>query len=195
LISGILAEPPLAGREHELEELQSFLNLAVEGKGTTVFISGEAGTGKTRLIKEFLNAAKQKQDLSTLTGYCLSNTGVPYFPFFEAFTNYFTTETSEEQDIKSWLIGPAQAGKREALAPQVWKDQTFIAVTQTLTAISTKKPIILLLEDIHGADSASLALLHYVARAIASERFLVLATFRSEELTADSEGQIGRAHV
>ena len=69
MTSGVLAEPVLAGREHELEELRSFLNLAVEGKGTTVFISGEAGSGKTRLIKEFLITAKQKQNMSTLTGY------------------------------------------------------------------------------------------------------------------------------
>jgi tetratricopeptide (TPR) repeat protein/KaiC/GvpD/RAD55 family RecA-like ATPase len=191
-MAGVLGEPVLVGRERELEELQSFLNLAVEGKGTTVFISGEAGTGKTRLIKEFLNSAKQKQDISTLAGYCLSNTAVPYFPFFEAFTSYFTAENTEEQEIKSWLMGPTQAeklGKREALAPQVWKDQTFIAVTQTLTAISTKKPIILLLEDIHWADSASLALMHYIARAISSNKILVLATYRSEALTTDAEGR------
>jgi tetratricopeptide (TPR) repeat protein/KaiC/GvpD/RAD55 family RecA-like ATPase len=49
-------------------------------------------------------------------------------------------------------------------------------------------PIILFIEDIHWADSASLALLHYVARAASSEKILILATFRSEELTADAEG-------
>lgn len=184
----ILAEPVLVGREREIEELTRYLDSAAQGKGTTVFISGEAGTGKTRLIKEFLNTAKQKQDVSTLAGYCLSNTAVPYFPFFEAFTSYFTTENTEEQEIKSWLMGPTQTGKRETLAPQVWKDQTFIAVTQTLTAISTKEPIILLLEDIHWADSASLALIHYIARAISSNKILVLATYRSEALTTDAEG-------
>ncbi|MGD0645203.1 MAG: AAA family ATPase [Candidatus Bathyarchaeia archaeon] len=201
LTSGVLAEPILAGRERELGELQSLLNLAVEGKGTTVFISGEAGTGKTRLIKEFLNTAKQKHDLSTLTGSCLSNAAVPYFPFFEAFTGYFSTETNqenkpskiqnEEQEIKSWLMGPAQAEKlerHEALAPQVWKDQTFVAVTQTLSAISDEKPVVLFLEDVHWADSASLALMNYIGRAISSKRILVLATFRSEALTTDAEG-------
>ena len=201
LISGVLAEPVLAGRERELEELQALLNLAVEGKGTTVFISGEAGSGKTRLIKEFLSNAKQKQDLTTLTGCCLSNAAVPYYPFFEAFTSYFTTESSqenkpakirnEEQEIKSWLLGPTQAeklGTRETFAPQVWKDQTFVAVTQTLSNISDDKPIILLLEDIHWADSASLALMHHIGRAISSKRILVLATFRSEALTTDAQG-------
>jgi Cdc6-like AAA superfamily ATPase len=56
----ILAEPVLVGRERELEELQRCLDSAVQGKGTTVFISGEAGAGKTRFVTEFLNTAKQK---------------------------------------------------------------------------------------------------------------------------------------
>jgi Cdc6-like AAA superfamily ATPase len=49
LKSEILAEPILVGRERELEELQRYLDSAVKGKGTTVFISGEAGSGKTRV--------------------------------------------------------------------------------------------------------------------------------------------------
>jgi predicted ATPase len=46
---GILAEPVLVGRERELEELRRYLDSAIEGKGSTVFISGEAGNGKTRI--------------------------------------------------------------------------------------------------------------------------------------------------
>ena len=59
-MKGVLAEPVLVGRERELEELESFLNSAFEGKGKTVFVSGEAGSGKTRLTREFLNVAKQR---------------------------------------------------------------------------------------------------------------------------------------
>jgi predicted ATPase len=79
---GVLAEPVLVGRERELEELEKFLNLAIEGKGNTVFISGEAGAGKTRLLMEFLRIA-EKKGITVLTGWCLSNAAVPYFPFVE----------------------------------------------------------------------------------------------------------------
>jgi predicted ATPase len=61
-----LAEPVLVGRESELDELQHHLDFAVRGKGTTVFVSGEAGTGKTRLIKEFLNSG-----MRALIGGCV----------------------------------------------------------------------------------------------------------------------------
>lgn len=210
----VLAEPVLVGRERELEELQSFLNLAVEGKGKTVFISGEAGSGKTRLAREFLNAAV-KRGVAVMASWCLSDSQVPYFPFMEAFNNYYAAQAEEatstsllqpqaelglgipaqvgrtrgEMEITSWLAGQKPPGKAELLSPQAWKDQVFVAVSETLHAIAVQSPVILFIEDAHWADSASLALLHYVARAINnSERILVLATFRSEELTADAEG-------
>jgi tetratricopeptide (TPR) repeat protein/KaiC/GvpD/RAD55 family RecA-like ATPase len=195
LKAGVLAEPVLVGREHELEELQRYLDSAVGGKGSTVFISGEAGSGKTRLTSEFLKVVKEK-GVTILYGWCLSNVAVPYFPFVEAFKSYFAATESEcvqneGQEINAWLMGLKQAEKPRAyenLTPQVWKDLTFAAVAKSLSSISDRKPTVLFIEDIHWADSASLSLLHYIARTTSSERIFVLATFRSEELTADAEG-------
>ncbi len=215
LKSAVLAEPVLVGRKRELEGLESYLNSAVEGKGKTVFISGEAGSGKTRLSREFLNAAKKK-GVAVMAGWCLSDEAIPYFPFIEAFNGYFASFEEEEQQttsiqqpgapnglgvaveiggaergIAEWLTGPRsieRLGKSEEPSPQVWKDKAFASVAKSLNAISAQVPIILFIEDIHWADSASLALLHYIARAASFEKILILATFRSEELTADAEG-------
>ena len=212
----VLAEPILVGRERELRELQFLLDFAFEGKGRTAFVSGEAGTGKTRLINEFLNSAKRKRDVIIISGWCLSDAGVPYFPFKEAFKAYFSASATgdnlanisqsvvarsaeaelnkdEVAELKAWLYGPASSGaftKLEGLAPQAWKDMTFAAVTRTLFSLSTRKPTILFIEDLHWADSASLALLHYISRVIAPQRILVLASFRSEELNIDGEGHL-----
>ena len=68
------------------------------------------------------------------------------------------------------------------LSPQVWKDQLFAAVAKTLHLMSTQSPIVLSIEDIHWADSASLALLHYISRIIRSEKILLLATFKAKSL-------------
>ena len=65
-----LAESVLVGRDREFEELQRHLDLAIKGKGSTVFVCGEAGSGKTRLANEFLNAAK-KNGVIILSGWCL----------------------------------------------------------------------------------------------------------------------------
>jgi predicted ATPase len=60
---GLLAEPVLVSRECKLEDLNALLNLAIEGKGNTVFVSGEAGIEKTRLANEFLKSAKKSSYL------------------------------------------------------------------------------------------------------------------------------------
>ena len=204
------------GRERELEQLESFLNAAAEGKGKTVLISGEAGSGKSCFTNEFLNVARKK-GVAVMVGWCLSDAAVPYFPFVDAFNAYFasfeeeealgnlhqpgsqfglgnaTQIGSEERAITTRLTGPRMVeklGRPEAFSAQVWKDQTFAAVARTLHSISAQIPVVLLLEDIHWADSGSLGLLHYVARTINdSEKVLVLATFRGDELTADAEGR------
>ncbi len=211
----VLAEPVLVGREIELEHLNSHLNSVLDGKGATIFISGEAGSGKTRLVTEFLNGAKTK-GFRAITGWCMSKAAVPYFPFTEAFSAYLSSErdeepkvivaeqlgiigwlkgagspASEQLGIAGWLRGPkhkSQPKVSEGMSPEILKDITFAAVTKALLSISAHEPVILFIEDIHWADSASLSLLHYISRAILSSRVLVLATFRREELPPDSEG-------
>jgi predicted ATPase len=196
LKSNMLAEPVLVGRKRELEELKRYLELAAEGRGTTVFVSAEAGIGKTRLVHEFLYSARQEKDVMVLTGWCLSNAGIPYFPFIEAFTDYYSSLSDknerEQVELNSWFTESPKnnlTGNLEYLSPQALKDQTFIAVAKAIHSIASKNLVILFIEDIHWADSASLALIHYIARAINNlARVLVLTTFRSEELTNDSEG-------
>ena len=213
--SGIISEPALVGRERELEILQQHFDLALQGKGTTLFVSGEAGSGKTRLVNEFLSASKQKRAITQLSGWCLSNSGVPYFPFIEAFNVYSSSYNKkgvssgtgpggfeeslegaelvveEEMGLRAWLMGPGKTEKSrelEDLSPQAWKDSTFAAVTKALLSLSAKKPTVLFIDDLQWADTASLALLQYISRFIASERVFILSTFRSEDLTPDSEG-------
>jgi len=215
LHSKILSEPTLVGREEELAQLELYLNHATEGKGTTIFVSGEAGAGKTRLIETFVENAKNI-DVAVLSGWCLSEATAPYFPFIEAFNTYYTLQSKKDSsfglrqtefrlslgekkldvDEESGITETAtrsmpqkRIGMPDSFSPQVWKDQAFAKVASILNSISTEKPLILFLEDIHWADSASLALLHYISRVIKnSERVMLLATFRSDELTADAEG-------
>ncbi len=205
--SRVLAEPAFTGREQELQELILHLKSAIAGKGSTIFVSGEAGSGKTRLTNEFLQFAR-KTNVAILHGWCVSNVARPYFPFIEAFRSFFSAkkggegavdsrllaeeQTDEERELRTWLIDTDQAEnvkKYAFLTPQAWKDLLFDVVVKSLLSISAKRPAVLFLDDIHWADSASLSLIHYISRAITSERILLLATFRSEELTVDSEGR------
>jgi tetratricopeptide (TPR) repeat protein len=193
----VLSEPVLVGREKELEELQCNLDSVLLGKGKTIFISGEAGSGKTRLTNEFLNIIR-KREVTILSGWCLSKTTLPFFPFIEAFSSEIMsrggeTVLSQPTGLKSWLSESYFLGKTDKsriVVPQVWKDRAFTAITRELLYLSSAKPLILVLEDMHWADSASLALLHYISRVILNEKILFLVTFRSEELNKDAEGRL-----
>jgi DNA-binding SARP family transcriptional activator/predicted ATPase len=81
------AEKPLfVGREPELAQLGRFLDLALAGQGRVVFVTGEAGSGKTTLVQEFLRRAQEAHaDLVAATGNCNARTGRgdPYLPFRE----------------------------------------------------------------------------------------------------------------
>ena len=192
-MSRLPAEPALVGRDHEIEQLTRYLHSALNGKGSTVIISGEAGVGKTRLVNEFLNLANKKRT-RVLAGWCLSEANIPYFSFREAFNNYLssmsnakkksvilkqlrTTGWFEDQDLTQ------ERRKHELyLTPQIERDRTFEAASRVLLQLSAKEPLILFLDDLHWADPLSLALLHYLSRECRNSRLLVIGTYRSEEL-------------
>jgi tetratricopeptide (TPR) repeat protein len=198
LKASTLAEPTFVGRTNELSQLMLFLDSMIKGEGSTVLISGEAGSGKTRLLKEFLDAAKNR-GVAVLSGWCLSNASVPYFPFIEAFSSFndYNQELngvlSGQERIRAALFGETtfeENNSHHVLNPSVWKEQLFATITKELLLLSNSKPTILFIDDIHWADSASLALLHYIAHVVSSERLLLMATFRSEEIMGTYDGKM-----
>jgi len=195
------AEPALVGREQQIELLMQHLDSALNGQGTTVFICGEAGVGKTRLVTEFLNIAKKK-GAKVLSGWCLSEAAIPYFPFTEAFNTYVSTigdakaktAMTKQLGITGWLRGPeiARESKTRELfsTPEIERDRTFEAAATALLQLSAHEPIILFLDDLHWADSLSLALLHYLSRKCKNSRLLIIGTYRSEELVLTREERL-----
>lgn len=189
------------GRDEEIKQLMHCFDSALNGKGTTVFIGGEAGVGKTRLVNEFLNLAKKK-GTKILIGWCLSEAAIPYFPFTEAFNDYMlaTSDENEKSTMKEhlgitgWLRGPElvrESKKRELFStPEIERDRTFEAVAAALLQLSVRKPTILFLDDLQWADHLSLALLHYMARKCRNSRLLIIGTYRLEELTRAKEERL-----
>ena len=195
------AEPTLVGRDQEIKQLMQHLDSALNEKGTTVFICGEAGVGKTRLVNEFLNLAKKK-GIKTLSGWCLSEAAISYFPFIEAFNTYMPTIRDEKPKsamtnqlgITGWLKGPEYARESKARelfsTPKIARDRTFEAAAKVLLQLSTKEPLILFLDDLHWADHLSLALLHYLSRKCKNSRLLIIGTYRAEELIRTKEERL-----
>jgi tetratricopeptide (TPR) repeat protein len=198
LRSRLPAQPVLVGREREIEKLIEHLDSAIGGNGTTVFVCGEAGVGKTRLVNDFLDYAK-KNGTKILSGWCLSEAAIPYFPFTEVFNTYMSTLSDEKAKstitkhlgIMGWLRGPERAQEVSAsfsespvflTTPEIERDRTFEAVARVLLQLSAQEPTVLFLDDLHWADHLSLALLHYLSRKCRDSHLLIIGTYRPEEL-------------
>jgi DNA-binding CsgD family transcriptional regulator len=144
------------------------------GHGRFVLIGGEAGIGKTTLARDLVTEASARGD-RVLTGACydLSNTP-PYGPWLELFEAY--TREHHLPPLPSTFAG----GRLETVADQF---AVFSKVRAFFAALAAVGPVVILLEDLHWADPASLDLLRHVAHHLSTWRILLLATYRADELT------------
>ena len=148
----------LLEREAMLAALAAQQRLALDGAGRIVFVEGEAGIGKTSLLRAF--AARQQDDLPVLWGACDAlQTPRPLAPL---------------HDIA------VQAKREFGLLPD--DDAPRLVVFGAFLAMLSRRPVLVLLEDLHWADEATLDLLRYVGRRIAGTPSLLLATYRSDEV-------------
>jgi DNA-binding CsgD family transcriptional regulator len=162
--------PALVGRDRELAALRDALAGACAGRGSLVLIGGEAGIGKTALA-EWLCAEAQGQGALVLVGRCydLAETP-PYGPWAEA----LATRTP---DTAGPLAPPDLAG-----GGMTSQAALFAAVRDHLAALAARRPVVLLLDDLHWADPASLDLLRVIGRGLGGMALLVLAAYRADEI-------------
>ncbi|MFO7991171.1 MAG: tetratricopeptide repeat protein [Thermoplasmata archaeon] len=99
-------EPELVGRKEEIQDLRSFYDRCRDGKGSTVFISGEAGIGKTRLVEELMSYAEDSAKV--IQGWCLTDSLDPLMPVKEALRDadlsYLISESPPPKVISIFLI-------------------------------------------------------------------------------------------
>jgi hypothetical protein len=164
------AATPLVGRERERATLRAALDAALAGRGALVLIGGEAGIGKTALAEWTLAGAVERGALA-LVGRCydLAETP-PYGPWVEAFGR---APHGGDVPAPPDLAGSPGAASQATL---------FAQVRDYLAALAARQPLVLLLDDLHWADPASLDLLRFLGRALADLPLLLLATYRADEL-------------
>ncbi len=148
----------LLERDELLTTLQAVLQRAVAGQGTLLFVEGEAGIGKTSLLKSF--ADWQRSNSSVYWGACEAlQTPRPLGPLYDI-------AAQAEGDLQTVLAG----------------DIERLRVFGTFLQLLTKHPALVLLEDLHWADEATLDFLRYVGRRVGQTRALVVGSFRSDEI-------------
>jgi predicted ATPase len=238
-----MQEQVFVGRERELEELKGYLDKTLAGQGQVCFVTGQAGSGKTALVRRFVEEAlAADRDLIVALGTCNAQTGVgdPYLPFREALAMLagdaaarsgaskiapenasrlrtvlvrsvqVLVETAPEligvfvpgaqlagsvgramAKKAGWMDKLDELAKREAGAgePLAEQSRVFEQYTAYLQRLSSKTPLILFLDDLQWADSASLGLLFHLGRHVEASRILILGAYRPNDVALGRGGE------
>jgi DNA-binding SARP family transcriptional activator len=193
-------EPPLVGRQQDLERLEEALERTVAGQGHLVVLIGEAGSGKSRLVAELAARATRYQG-RVLIGRCYETERIlPFAPWVDALRSGRIIEERE-------LLGSLERGWRAELGrllPEISRAtggtasrpgggepvgrapgnprHLFEAISQLLTRLARRQPLVIVLEDLHWADEMSLRFLAFLGRRLPAVPLLALATVREEDL-------------
>lgn len=175
------------GRTAELQLLAELLAGAAEGQPAAVVLDGEAGTGKTRLLQEFARTAG-KSGAFVLAGGCLelAGDGIPYGPLTEALRSLVRAKgepRAREMAGPAWveladLISDFTAGPGPAPGYGA-RTRVFGAVSRLLDHLGGQKPLVLVFEDVHWADTATLDLIAYLVLTMTDERLMLVCSYRS----------------
>ena len=191
-------EIPLIDRVEEMNVLKEAVYRAVNGEGSLVFIHGEAGIGKTRLVRE-LGAYARSCGVQVLYGRCpafFRMDGVPPYILWKEVINDYLGECTPEQLFRVIGFYPAEVAKLVPeisqklraipqslpISPEQEQNRLFEAVSQLITNISQESPLLVVLDDLQWTDPSSLLLLHYLARGMQRTRLLVLAAYRHTDI-------------
>jgi DNA-binding CsgD family transcriptional regulator len=164
----------VAGRTREQVFLREELATTLSGHGRLVLLGGEAGIGKSTLARDLALEAAAR-DICVLSGHCydLSNTP-PYGPWLDLVASYPSDPA---------LPAPPAAFAGGLLERVTDQAALFAEVRRFFAELGSARPLVVLLEDLHWADPASLELLRHVAPHLRQWPILLLATYRVDELT------------
>ncbi len=190
-----LAGGVFVGREREVGELRFGLDEALSGHARLLLLVGEPGIGKTRTANELCTYARLR-GAQVLVGRCYEGEGAPaYWPWVQAIRSY--VQESDPDELRTEM-GPGAANIAQIVSeveeqipglappPHLEPDQArfrlFESITSFLRNVARRRPLVLLLDDLHWADKASLLMLQFLARDFKDARLLVLGTYRDVEL-------------
>jgi DNA-binding CsgD family transcriptional regulator len=161
--------PLLIGRDAEIGHLNALLDEARGGHGRTVLVSGEAGVGKSAVIRDFVQRARGV-GVRAFTGECTEiDARRPFGPFMDI--------ARAADRLASLPVAPT-----DAATAGVDRYQLHSFFTTLLADLSRERPVIIVVEDLHWADEASLELFPHLARKLRGAPLLIVGTYRSDEL-------------
>ena len=191
------------GRDIELEQLRRAQQLADQGSGQIVAIVGEAGVGKSRLVREFLHSQHTADWLVLESKSASYGQATPYLPVIELLKDYFKINVRDStQSIRERVTSRVlalDASLQDAIPPLLdlldsldgndpfrsldlvqRRQSTYQAVVRLLLSESRVRPVIAVFEDLHWNDALSLGLLNELVVDAHDARLLLVTSFRPE---------------
>ncbi|MBS3817427.1 MAG: tetratricopeptide repeat protein [Candidatus Thermoplasmatota archaeon] len=170
----------LIGREEEIERLKELLEEAQKDRCRAVFIEGETGLGKSRLLSELKDIAEER-GFKVLRGYCKRETLDPYFPFREALKDIEGVE-KELSDIFSSRSEEIEVNIADKESLDAERRTTFFRTTELLREIAAEQPLVISIDDIQWADKGTLKLFHYMTDKLKESPVFLAATYREGDV-------------
>ncbi|HJY84750.1 MAG TPA: ATP-binding protein, partial [Candidatus Binatia bacterium] len=177
-IGSAQAASPFIGRRQYLDLIDHWLEEARAGQPRVVLIRGDVGAGKTRLLKEVRPLAG-RHGLEVCYGRCYEEIVLPYLPFVESLLvqladmpeEVVRTLGANAEVIRLFLERVGTAPSTAGLIQSAETDQDtlrlYLALTRATIALAQRRPIVLILDDLHWADRSSLDLFSHLVFAVA----------------------------
>jgi predicted ATPase len=188
----------IVGRDAELAQLQANLRQLESAQRRVVFVTGEAGIGKTALVDALCRQIDPSIAASVARGQCVQGVGgvEEYYPVTEALNQLCAGRDGEQahriliRRPPAWLApGRAETDASAAARPSA-QERMLGHLCEALEEIAAETPLILVFEDLHWADDCTLNLISALARRRAQARLMVLATYCP--LSGDNKDTLNR---
>jgi len=195
------ASTPFVGRGKEIDLLARLLAQTTTGQGQMALITGEPGVGKSRLVQETAVLAR-RQGFQVLGAPCyLVEQSIPYQPLIDLARQVMARDNRWQQLAPIWLRELAvlvpEMGDVAASAPAVAppshephespQGRLFQAIFHLFANRANRHRLLLIVEDIHWTDPATLQCLHYLARRVVRVPIALILTLRGESMSADAD--------
>jgi class 3 adenylate cyclase len=195
-------QPPFVGRGGDLAVLEEAWAAVVAGGGRAVFVGGEPGAGKSRLVAEVARTLYGQQ-ATVLLGSCVAELSTPYEPFDEPVRVLLPAIRLGKIPLQDWEEAGAKlrlkflsavAGRLDVTPAPVeagHRRNVYDAVVAAFRGAADLAPLVLVLEDLHWAGTTALELLGYLVEHTAEARILIMVTYRTSG--PDRSGSLGQA--
>ena len=193
--AAIEPRPPMIGRTTPLAKLHTAWRTVVNGSRSVFWIAGDPGVGKTTLVEQFIS---ELPGVTVIRGQCVEQYGAgePYLPILEAISALARCHPEFTRLMREfaptwlvqlpWLMPEAERASLYRDLSGANQERKVREISELMGRFTAQHPILILTEDLHWSDNATLRLLDHFARRTSAARIMWLGTYRLMQVIAES---------